>query len=133
MPDTMVTTRGSSLAIVDDDPGALGALRFLLELDGYKIQAFRSGSEFLEAAERELPDCLVLDQNMPGMTGLEVAVRLRRTGAKLPIIMITATPSAALSVEAKAVGIDRVIEKPIFGSELTEAIEGCLDQRDRSD
>jgi two-component system, LuxR family, response regulator FixJ len=132
MADSMLTTRAQSLAVVDDDPCVLYALRFMLELDGYSVRAFRSGGEFLEAAQSERPDCLVLDQNMPAMMGLEVADRLRRSGVLLPVVMITATPSAALSAKAKAAGIGRVIEKPIFGSELTDAIGKCLAKRDCS-
>ncbi len=126
----MLATRARSLAVVDDNSGALFALRFLLELEGYRVEAFRSGSEFLEAVRAELPDCLVLDQNMPAMTGLDVADRLRRSGTVLPIVMITATPSATLTAKARAAGIHRVIEKPIFGSELTEAIDLCLTKGD---
>lgn len=132
MPDALIAARPRSLAVVDDDRGALTALSFLLELDGYKVRSFASGPEFLEAAQEEWPDCLVLDQNMPAMTGLEVVEKLRQTGRSLPIIMVTATPSANLTFKARKAGVDRLVEKPIFGGELGEAIETCLEGVDRA-
>ncbi len=133
MPAAAIVTRNRQLAIVDDDPGALRALSFLLELDGYRVRAFRSGAEFLEAACNDRPDCLVVDQNMPAMTGLEVAERLRGLGATIPVVMITATPSAWLALRAKELGIHGIVEKPIFGAELADAIEGCLGKADGAD
>jgi two-component system, LuxR family, response regulator FixJ len=124
MPHSAVEAR--SLAIVDDDPGALTGLAFLLEVEGYRTRTFKSGREFLDVAAGDLPDCLIIDQNMPSMTGLEVIDRLRQAGRSLPIIMITATPSAGLSRMAEAAGVNCIVEKPIFGSELSEAIRKCL-------
>jgi two-component system, LuxR family, response regulator FixJ len=133
MPAAAIFARNRQLAIVDDDPGALRALSFLLELDGYRVRAFRSGAEFLEAARNERPDCLVVDQNMPAMTGLELAERLRGLGATIPVVMITATPSAWLALRARELGIHGIVEKPIFGAELAEAIESCLGSADGAD
>jgi two-component system, LuxR family, response regulator FixJ len=116
------------VAIVDDDPGALQALRFLLQVEGFEVSAFGGGRAFLEAVQRHGSSCLVIDQNMPGMTGLEVIESLRRNGMHIPAIMMTASPDSELDGRARAAGVEHVIEKPVFGDLLAHAIRQCLSQ-----
>ena len=98
------------VAIVDDDDGVRGSLRFLLEVVGHTVEAFASAAEFLES---DLPNiaCLILDQHMPEMTGLELAERLRNDGINIPILLITGSPSPVIIAGAAELGI-RVLEKP---------------------
>lgn len=103
--------RGGPVAVVDDDPGVLDSLRFLLEIGGYAVATYASAAAFL--ADRDVaPACLILDQHMPHMTGLELAARLRSEGASIPVLLITGSPSPAIVDRAAALGIEKVLEKP---------------------
>ena len=76
--------------IVDDDPGALESLRWLVEQAEFPVKAFRSGLAFLDAYREEDAGCLVLDVRMPDMDGLMLQEAIRERKIRLPIIFITA-------------------------------------------
>jgi FixJ family two-component response regulator len=99
------------VAIVDDDEPVRHSLRFLLEVMGYKVEAFASAVEFLKAEADKLL-CLITDHHLPGMTGLELAEQLRTQGNSVPIMLITSLPSPAIYARARMLGIDEVLEKP---------------------
>ncbi|WP_374470027.1 response regulator transcription factor [Phenylobacterium sp.] len=111
--------------IVDDDPAVRGALAFALELDGFQVDAFGTGEELLS---RELPDhdtCLVLDERLPGIGGLEALARLRGRAVGLPALLITSNPKAATRRAAAAAGV-LIVEKPLICDELTGSIRAAL-------
>jgi len=111
-----VTHHGGAVAIVDDDPAILDALTFLLGLAGHRVCTYESAAAFLEDRPA-CPACLILDQHMPHMTGLELAARLRKEGSTLPVLLITGSPSPA--IVARAAGLDiKVLEKPPAEDEL---------------
>ena len=83
-------TSTPTVYVVDDDPGALRSLCWLIQQADLPVRAFHSGREFLDSYRREDPGCLVLDVRMPEMGGLEVQERLAKDGVELPIIFITA-------------------------------------------
>src|SRR5438046_1428128 len=70
---------GSSpvVAIVDDDPAVCNSLKFSLELEGFAVRAYGNAAEFLNADDFQGCDCLVIDQRMPGMSGVELIAKLR--------------------------------------------------------
>lgn len=117
-----VDTRPGIVAIVDDDPAVLDSLRFLLEVAGYAVATYDSGARFL-ADTTTHPRCLILDQHMPEMTGLELAARLRGGGAALPVLLITGSPSAAIVARAAQLGIERVLEKPPEETDLLRFVD----------
>src|ERR1700675_1502156 len=78
--------------VVDDDFGVLSLLRFLLETDGFDVEALRSGSALLKAAALYVADCFVIDYKMPNMICLELAKPFRNRGVDTPIILITGYP-----------------------------------------
>jgi FixJ family two-component response regulator len=90
--------RGCALkvALVDDDESVRRSLARLLRIAGMEVDAYASGSEFLESITGHRPDCLVLDLYIPAMTGMEVQARLSTRHLQLPIVFITAhdRPSA---------------------------------------
>jgi two-component system response regulator FixJ len=109
------------IAIVDDD-GAVGdSLRFLLETVGHTAQAFASAAHFLGADLGQI-DCLILDYHMPQMTGLELAAKIRADGSRVPILLITGSPSPAIVARAVQLGI-RVLEKPTNEDDVLAFIE----------
>ena len=107
----MAGTGQHAVAIVDDDDAVRDSLRFLLEVNGHRVETFASAAEFLSADLRHI-GCLILDQHMPGMTGLELAERLRTDGRLLPILLVTGSPSPSITTRAAALGVNRVLEKP---------------------
>jgi len=111
------------VAIVDDDDAVLDSLRFLLEVAGARVATYHSASDYLADAEVR-PDCLILDQHMPDMTGLELVERLRADGVQLRVMLITGLNSPPLRGQAAALGVTKVLEKPPAEQELLEFIAG---------
>jgi FixJ family two-component response regulator len=107
----MTGTGQRTVAIVDDDDGVRESLRFLLEVIGYTVVTFASAADFLKADVRQIA-CLILDQHMPGMTGLELAERLRTAGSVVPILLVTGSPSPSIAARAAELGVNGVLEKP---------------------
>jgi two-component system, LuxR family, response regulator FixJ len=125
-PDqTLADAKPCKIAIVDDDDGARTAMRFMLEVAEYAVVAFASAVEFLEQEIHELT-CLILDHRMPGMTGLELAERLRADGVGIPIVLVTGTTSPGLIARASALGIRRVLEKPLLAQELLDVVKTAV-------
>jgi FixJ family two-component response regulator len=113
----MVGDPPGPIAIVDDDLAVLDSLKFLLEVLGFSVRTYRSGALFL-ADLTTRPSRLILDQHMPGMTGLEVATSLRASGILIPILLITGARTPVILERATALGIHRVLEKPPEEDEL---------------
>ncbi len=120
-----------TVAIVDDDHGVRASLQLLLAVIGHKAEAFASAAEFLPA-KLETFVCLILDQHMPHMTGLDLAAQLRGAGHAVPILLVTGSPSPALIARAAELGIDRVVEKPPDEGELLAFLERVVSRRARS-
>ena len=127
MPDPNSSVKLGPVAIVDDDPAVLDSLRFLLGLQGFEILAYSSGSEFFATLAAKPPSCIIVDQNMPDLTGLDIASRLRSSGSTVPIIMLTGFVTEDLKSRARALGIKDVIGKsPSSEEEVARAIHNCL-------
>jgi two-component system response regulator FixJ len=112
-----VDSRTRAIAIIDDDPAVLDSLKFLLEVSGHTVAVYGSAAQFLADATL-LPACLIVDQHMPGMTGLELAARLRSERPNVPVMLITGSPTAAIVSRARQLGIERVLEKPAAQEDL---------------
>ncbi|MDG2520260.1 response regulator [Caulobacter segnis] len=110
--------------VVDDDAAVLASIRFVLETEGLYVQTYDSVAAVLEA---DLPEqgCLILDQVMPGATGLEVLAQLRRRGVDLPALLLTSSATPAVRRIAEAAGAP-VLEKPVFGETLVKAFMDTL-------
>ncbi|WP_024816463.1 response regulator [Methylopila sp. 73B] len=122
----MPASRGPVL-VVDDDDAVRRSLRFALELEGLDVRLYVDGPALLDD-ERNLPatGCLVVDQFMPGMEGVELMTRLRLRHVRLPAIMITAKASDGLRARAHAAGFSLVLEKPVHDDALVAGIRGAL-------
>jgi two-component system, LuxR family, response regulator FixJ len=117
----MVTNNKGAVAVIDDDPAVLDSLKFVLELAGHTVSTYGSAGEFLDDRGPR-PACLILDQHMPTMTGLELAARLRGQGIGIPVLLITGSPSPAILARATALGVDKVLEKPPGADELLQFV-----------
>jgi two-component system response regulator FixJ len=109
--DACGVTDDRFVAIVDDDLAVLDSLRFLLELEGHKVRTFSSAARFLDNRPAS-PACLIADQHMPGMTGLDLVARLRGEGINVPILLITGARSATIDARAAQLGVESVLDKP---------------------
>ena len=116
----------SWIAVVDDDPAVLKALSRLLRSRAFRVQTFESGREFLAALPHDLPECLIVDLQMPGMSGLDLQQHLARNGIPIPTIMITAHGEAALRGRYEQAGLVAFLLKPLQENSLFAAIDMAI-------
>jgi two-component system, LuxR family, response regulator FixJ len=118
-------TRRPIVAVVDDDPAVCGSLKFALELEGFAVRTYHSGSEVLRARDLGTCNCFVIDQRMPEMSGMDLVDTLRGRQMSTPVILIISHPNIALSARAAKAAIP-IVEKPLLGNVLVERIrEAC--------
>ena len=99
------------------------SLAFLLTVSGHKVAAYASAADFLEQCDLGNVAGLILDHHMPRQTGLELLARLREDGRTLPVLLVTGSPSPEIVARAGALGVDRVLEKPVSDEGLMEFVE----------
>jgi two-component system response regulator MprA len=115
------------ILVVDDERAVRESLRRALELEGYEIELAADGEEALYRLEStSQPDALVLDVLMPGVDGLEVCRRLRRSGNSLPVLMLTARAEVENRVEGLDAGADDYVTKPFALEELLARLRALL-------
>ena len=114
------------IAVVDDDPAVLRALSRLLRSRAFRVQTFESGQDFLAVLPRSVPECLIVDLQMPGMSGLELQQHLARNGILIPTIMITAHGEAALRGRHEETGLVAFLLKPLQENSLFAAINKAI-------
>jgi FixJ family two-component response regulator len=113
------------VAIVDDDAGVRRALARLLRASAFDPVTYGSGVEFLDSLGARLPDCLVVDLQMPEMTGLEVQQRLVKAGIKIPIIIMTAHDGLGTRERCRSAGAAAYLLKPLQQTLLISAINAA--------
>lgn len=113
------------VGVVDDDTAVRDSLCFLLEAAGIVVASYGSADQFLADDGAGQMDCLVLDQQMPILTGLELLAWLRRSGVAIPAALITGSPSPDLTRRARALGGCQVMEKPFPGGDLLSFISAA--------
>ena len=115
------------ILVVDDERAVRESLRRALELEGYEIELAGDGNEALYRLESsEEPDAMILDVLMPGVDGLEVCRRIRGTGSKLPVLMLTARTEVEDRVAGLDAGADDYVTKPFALEELLARIRALL-------
>jgi len=115
----------ASLIVVDDEPAVLAALNFALELEGFAVATYGSGSELLVQSEFPQIACLIIDYRLPDMDGLDLLAALRSRGVHLPAVLITSRPPSTLCRRAAAANV-QIVEKPLLGPALLDAIHVAL-------
>jgi len=115
------------ILVVDDERAVRESLRRALELEGYEIELAADGSEALYRLEgSKEPDAMILDVLMPGVDGLEVCRRLRGSGSKLPVLMLTARTQVEDRVAGLDAGADDYVTKPFALEELLARVRALL-------
>jgi two-component system response regulator FixJ len=124
-PGTQAGNSSGVVGIVDDDHAVLDSLKFLLEVVGHRVATYLSAEAFLND-QASAPACLIVDQHMPRLTGLDLAEKLRDDGSSIPILLITGSPSPAIVARAALLGIVRVLEKPPEEHDLLEFVNANI-------
>jgi two-component system, OmpR family, response regulator MprA len=115
------------ILVVDDERAVRESLRRALELEGYEIELAADGGEALYRLDAtDEPDAMILDVLMPGIDGLEVCRRLRGTGSKLPVLMLTARTEVEDRVAGLDAGADDYVTKPFALEELLARVRALL-------
>ena len=115
------------ILVVDDERAVRESLRRALELEGYDVELAGDGQEALYRLEsNDQPDAVILDVLMPGVDGLEVCRRLRRTGSQLPVLMLTARDEVENRVAGLDAGADDYVTKPFALEELLARVRALL-------
>jgi FixJ family two-component response regulator len=118
--------RSDTVAVIDDDEDVRDVLAALLELCGHNVETYTSGIQFLQEAALDRLVCLVVDLNMPGMTGLELAIELESRGVAIPTLLITGASNAAVRKQAAGSGIMTVMQKPMSHRQLLRFIASSV-------
>jgi FixJ family two-component response regulator len=115
-----------TIFIVDDDLSFREAIERLVRTGGYAVQTFASAEEFLQCTPTEAPACVLLDLDMPGLSGLDLQSVLARMENPLPIVFLTGKGSISTSVQAMRAGAEDFLTKPVRKQLLFAAIERAL-------
>ncbi len=116
---------GATILVVDDEPQLVRVLRGYLEQAGYRVVAAHAGPEALAQFQSRRPDLVVLDLNLPGMDGFEVARAIRRQG-DTPIIMLTARVEETDRLIGLELGADDYVPKPFSPREVVARVRAVL-------
>src|SRR5437868_4166688 len=116
------------ILVVDDERAVRESLRRALELEGYDVELAPDGRAALERLEADdvQPDAVILDVLMPGMDGLEVCRRLRKSGSSVPVLMLTARDEVESRVAGLDAGADDYVTKPFALEELLARMRALL-------
>jgi len=114
------------VAVVDDEESVRRALARMLGASQFDVDVFASGQEFLDSLRTRLPDCLILDYQMPGLTGRDVQRRLTLAQTQVPIIVVTAHDQPALREQCLADGAVAYVAKPLQRERLVGLIHEAI-------
>jgi two-component system, LuxR family, response regulator FixJ len=118
------TTPRGVVVIVDDDPAVCNALKFSLEIEGFVVRLYEGGAELLNRCALADCCCLVVDEKMPGIGGIELIVKLRQLNFAAPTILMTSAPNTALARRAATINVP-IVEKPLLTDALLDLIRSA--------
>ena len=142
-------TSSSRVLVVDDEPAIAELLRRLLVKEGYQVDVFNDGQEALNAIPAVRPHIVLLDVNMPGLSGIEICRRLKQDPVHrlTPVVMVTGLTQRDVRLEGFEAGADDFLAKPVDPQELIVRVRslvrdqalygrprfGCVDHRRHGD
>jgi len=119
--------RPSTVMVVDDEKSLRDTVALFLQADNYRVVTAPSGDKAIQAAQQELPDLVLLDLVMPGMSGVEVLKALHYMRPELPVIILTGHPDSALLTEALRYPPVTLLPKPVDRDQLLGAVRRVLE------
>lgn len=124
-----------NILFIEDEAALAKFVKLELEYEGYEVTIAPDGLNGLSTAREKSPDLILLDWMLPGISGLEICRRLRQTGDKVPIIMLTAKDEVSDRVEGLDAGADDYLIKPFSIEELLARVRASLrrNQEDNTD
>jgi putative two-component system response regulator len=124
----MPTRNAGRILVVDDEPQNVTVLRRLMTRLGYQVQSATNGQSALEIVEREPPDLVLLDVNMPGIDGIEVCRRIKADPASrlIPVVIITTLTASDDRIRGINAGADDFLTKPPIMAELEARVRSLI-------
>jgi len=119
------------IAVLDDEDSVRKALVRVLHAAGFAARGYHSSEEFLKSWRSYLPDCLLLDLQMPGLSGQEVQQALNAAGAQFPIVILTVYDAPKIRAECMRLGAVDYLRKPLDVPNLLQAVTSATDSPDR--
>jgi len=117
---------GPIVFIIDDDRLVRDSIADLLNSAGFTVQTFGSATEFIQGRRPDVPACLILDVELPDISGLDLQTELAKSGIEMPIVFLTGHGDIPMSVRAMKAGAVEFLTKPFGKQELLDAIEEAL-------
>ena len=123
------------ILVVDDEPNIVLSLEFLMGQAGYEVRTAETGDEALRVVAQERPDLVLLDINLPDISGYEVCQQIRATAdwRAIKILMITAKGRVVEREKGLAMGADDYITKPFSAQEVVDTVAQYLDNQGGGD
>jgi len=118
----------SIVFVVDDDISVRESLELLIRYEGWQTETFSSAQEFLARPRAFVPNCLVLDVSLPGLSGLDLQKRIGDDRGEMPIIFITGHGDIPMTVQAMKAGAVEFLTKPFADDVLLDAIRQALER-----
>lgn len=112
--------------VIDDEASLRTALSRLLTVCGYRVALYESAEQFLARGHLDAPGCILLDINMPGMSGIQLQDHLTQAHSSLPVIFLTGNGDMDLRERALQGGAHGFLAKPVAKQHLLDAIERAL-------
>jgi len=130
-----VTEPTPIIRIVDDDPSFLKAVARMLRASGFLVKTFASAAEFLELQEPDIPGCVLVDLQMPGLSGLDLQAALSKAGRSLPVVFLSGHGDIRTTVQVMRGGAEDFLTKLAPKQELLDAVTRALarDARERAE
>jgi FixJ family two-component response regulator len=122
-----VDSESPIVIVVDDEPTICSSVKRLLSAAGHRVETHSSAEELSQSGRPRVPCCVILDVQMPALSGLEFKRSLERNGVRVPIIFITGVGSIPMGIQAMKDGAVDFLPKPFDGDELLRAVGRALE------
>ncbi|BDG74358.1 response regulator transcription factor [Roseomonas fluvialis] len=119
-------SHAAQIAIVDDDDAVRNALSSLLRSFGYAIRGYQSAEAFLDDRDHPDPACMIVDVQMPGVSGSDLQAQLLAHGRRFPMIFMTAFPTDAIRRQVMEAGAHAYLSKPVDGDTMARCVDLAL-------
>lgn len=113
--------------VIDDDDKVRRSWQFVLEGEGWQVQAYESAVRFLKEDDPQVPGCIVCDVRMPEMSGIELQTEMKRAGNRMPLVLISPHADLVMAVKAVKDGAYDFLLKPVETEHLIQTVSEALE------